>query len=62
MSGESAEHRRLAPSTTETAEDEGTAGVTCVNRLFEANYFVPRDLWKHPDHQRNPTLNYTFSD
>lgn len=28
--------------------------VTCVSRLFEANYFLPRDLWKHPDHQRIP--------
>jgi hypothetical protein len=37
-------------------------GVTCVNRLFEANYSVPRDLWKHPDHQQTPTLNHTFSD
>jgi hypothetical protein len=45
-----------------TAEDGTTAGVTCVNRLFEANYFVPRDPWKHPDHQRTPTLNHTFSD
>jgi hypothetical protein len=49
------------PSTTDrTAEYWSTAGVTCVSRLFEANYFVPRDLWKHLDHQRTPILNHTF--